>query len=103
MGIKKVQYKLCVMPRNRRFSEALRKPFNAKKGTQLLFLGIIKVITDGIEAHLSNPLKTHQGLITQTSSEPELYSLNVSLFLVRNLSPLSTFSHPLINSAPCRF
>lgn len=44
MGIKKVQFKLCVMPRNRGFSEALRKAlFNAKKGTQILFLGIIKV------------------------------------------------------------
>lgn len=44
MGIKKVQFKLCVMPRNREFSEAVRKAlFNAKKGTQILFLGIIKV------------------------------------------------------------
>ena len=44
MGIKKVQFKLCVMPRNREFSEAVRKAlFNAKKGTQILFLGVIKV------------------------------------------------------------
>ena len=45
MGIKKVQFKLCVMPRNREFSEAVRKAlFNAKKGTQILFLGVIKFL-----------------------------------------------------------
>lgn len=43
MGIKKVQFNSCVIPRSRAFSEALGKVlFNAKNETEPVFLGIIK-------------------------------------------------------------